>query len=276
MMTLGNFKGITSRLEKKSDKMPVLFVGHGSPMNGIEDNEFSQSWKTLGEKLPKPKAVLVISAHWLTKGTFITATPHPATIHDFGGFPQALYEVEYPAKGSPEMATATKDLIRKAPVELDYEWGLDHGSWTILRYIFPQADIPVYQLSIDFYKSAEYQYELGKELAQLREKGILIVGSGNLVHNLRMVAWPRMNEEFSYGWSHEINETFKQLITGRNHKSLIQYEKLGEAATLAVPTPDHFYPLLYALALQGKNEEATLFNDKLVGGSLSMTSVLIN
>ncbi len=275
-MTLCNFKGITSRLEKKSDKMPVLFVGHGSPMNGIEDNEFSQSWKTLGEKLPKPKAVLVISAHWLTKGTFITATPHPATIHDFGGFPQALYEVEYPVNGSPEMASATKDLIRKVPVELDYEWGLDHGSWTILRYIFPQADIPVYQLSIDFYKSAEYHYELGKELAQLREKGVLIVGSGNLVHNLRMIAWPRMNEEFSYGWSHEINETFKQLITGRNHKSLIQYEKLGEAATLAVPTPDHFYPLLYSLALQGKNEEATLFNDKLVGGSLSMTSVLIN
>lgn len=275
-MTLGNFKNITDRLEKQSDKMPVLFVGHGSPMNGIENNVFSQSWKMLGEKLPKPKAVMVISAHWLTKGTFVTATPYPATIHDFGGFPQALYEVEYPAKGSPEMASATKDLIHKAPVELDYEWGLDHGSWTILRYIFPQADIPVYQLSIDFYKSAEYHYELGKELAQLREKGVLIVGSGNLVHNLRMVAWPRMNEEFGYGWSQEINETFKQLITGHDHKSLIQYEKLGEAATLAVPTPDHFYPLLYALALQDKNEEATLFNDKLVGGSLSMTSVLIN
>jgi 4,5-DOPA dioxygenase extradiol len=276
MMTLDNFKSITDQLKKSSDKMPVLFVGHGSPMNGIENNQFSQSWKKLGEKLPKPKAILVISAHWLTKGTYVTATPHPTTIHDFGGFPPELYEVEYTAPGSPEMAEVTKKLIQKVPVELDYEWGLDHGSWTILRHIFPHADIPVYQLSIDFYQSTAFHYELGKELTQLREKGVLIVGSGNLVHNLRMIAWPRMNEEFGYEWSQKINETFKKLITGHDHKSLMHYEKLGEAASLAIPTPDHFYPLLYTLALQGKNEETTLFNDKLIGGSLSMTSVLIN
>jgi len=256
--------------------MPVLFIGHGSPMNGIEDNEFSRRWAQMGKEIPTPAAVLVVSAHWLTRGTHITAMEQPKTIHDFGGFPKALSDVQYPAPGSPELAKATQQLITSTNVGLDHDWGLDHGAWTIIRHMYPDANIPVLQLSIDYHQPPQYHYELAKELAALRKKGVLIIGSGNMVHNLRMVAWDKMDQpEYGYDWSIEMNMLFKKHISDGNHPALIDYEKLSKSAKLAIPTPDHYYPLLYALALQEKNDQPLFFNDKVVMGSLTMTSVKI-
>jgi 4,5-DOPA dioxygenase extradiol len=266
---LTTFSGNTPR-------MPVLFVGHGSPMNAIEENEFVQSWRSLGETLPRPKAILVVSAHWETKGTFVTAMQKPATIHDFGGFPKALYDVQYPAPGSPELAKETKETIAKTVVGLDEKWGLDHGAWSVVRRIYPKADIPIIEMSLDYNQGPQYHYDLAKELSQLRNKGVLIIGSGNMVHNLRMVAWDKMNEpEYGYDWAIEANNKFKQLILSGNHHELIAYQALGREVQLAVPTPDHYLPLLYTLALKDKNEEVSFFNDKPVMGSLTMTSVKI-
>ena len=274
MNTLGSFKNFTENLGEQDEKMPVLFVGHGSPMNAIEDNEFSQRWEKMGREIPVPKAVLCISAHWLTQGTAVTAMEHPQTIHDFGGFPKALFDVEYPAPGSRELAEETQKLVVKTNVDLDHDWGLDHGTWSVVKRMYPQANVPVIQLSIDYNKPAQYHYDLGKELAALRKKGVLIIGSGNMVHNLRMVAWDKMNEpEYGFDWAIEMNTTFKKYISEGNHQPLIDYEKLGAAAKLAIPTPDHYYPLMYALALQEKNEQPMFFNDKAVAGSLTMTSV---
>jgi 4,5-DOPA dioxygenase extradiol len=256
-------------------KLPVLFIGHGSPMNGIEDNEFSRSWVKLGQEIPKPRAVLVISAHWLTTGTRITAMESPKTIHDFGGFPDELFEVQYPAKGSPELALETSKIFTSTKIILDDEWGLDHGTWTVVRHMYPNADIPVLQLSIDYNKPMDYHYQLAKELASLRKKGVLIIGSGNMVHNLRMLAWDKLNENYGYDWAIEMNTFFKEKIQTKNHKALIEYEKIGAAAKLAIPTPDHYIPLLYNLALQDDNDEVLFFNDKMVAGSLTMTSVKI-
>lgn len=256
--------------------MPVLFIGHGSPMNGIEDNEFSRTWSKMGQEVPRPKAVIVVSAHWLTRGTHITAMDFPKTIHDFGGFPQALFDVQYPSKGDPELAAETSKLITSTQVGLDHDWGLDHGTWTVVRHMYPDADIPVLQLSIDYSKPPEYHYNLAKELAALRNKGVLIIGSGNMVHNLRMVDWKKLREpEYGYDWAIEMNEVFKQTINNGNHKALINYQTLNKAALLAIPTPDHYYPLLYALAFQDDKDGISFFNDKLVGGSLNMTSVKI-
>lgn len=259
----------------KSDKpMPMLFVGHGSPMNGIEDNDFSRRWRAMGEEIPIPKGVLVISAHWLTEGTHVTAMEHPRTIHDFGGFPEALFEVQYPAPGSPEIALETQRLITTTPVVADHEWGLDHGTWSVVRNMYPEANIPVLQLSIDYARPAQYHYDLAKELGSLRRKGILIIGSGNMVHNLRMVEWNRLNDqEYGFDWALEMNRIFKKKIAERDHKPLIDYRSLGAAAMLAIPTPDHYYPLLYTLGLQERNDEPTFFNDRAVGGSATMTSV---
>lgn len=254
--------------------MPVLFIGHGSPMNGIEDNEFSHTWKSLGKTIPTPKAVLCVSAHWLTQGTSVTAMTYPRTIHDFGGFPQALYQVKYPAPGSPDLAEETKKIIRKTTVHLDHEWGLDHGTWTVVRHMYPEARIPVLQLSIDFYKSPEYHYSLAAELQSLRKRGVLIIGSGNMVHNLGMVAWNKLSEpNYGYDWAIEMNTVFKEKISDGDHKALINYQNINKAAKLAVPTPDHYYPLLYTLGLKTKNDPVLFFNDKLVGGSLTMTGV---
>ncbi|UOK42258.1 MULTISPECIES: 4,5-DOPA dioxygenase extradiol [Flavobacterium] len=276
MATLQPFYNWTKELSEEDTKLPVLFIGHGSPMNGIEDNQFSQTWRAMGQKIEKPKAVLVISAHWLTRGTHITAMNQPKTIHDFGGFPQELFEVQYPAPGNPELALATKQLITKTDVGLDHDWGLDHGTWTVVRHMYPDADIPVLQLSIDYSKPAEYHYELAKQLASLRKKGVLIIGSGNMVHNLRMVAWDKLNEpEYGFDWATEMNTIFKSKIADGNHKALIDYETLHKAAKLAIPTPDHYYPMLYSLALQDNNDGISFFNDKAVGGSLTMTSVKI-
>ena len=274
MATLQPFYNWSQSLLEEDEKLPVLFIGHGSPMNGIEDNEFSRTWTKFGKEIQKPKAVLVISAHWLTNGTQITAMNNPKTIHDFGGFPQALFDVEYPAKGDPELAKFTSDLITSTNVGLDHDWGLDHGTWTVVRHMYPNADIPVLQLSIDYNKPAQYHYDLAKQLASLRKKGVLIIGSGNMVHNLRMVAWDKMQQDnYGFDWAIEMNSVFKEKIGNNDFKSLIEYEKLNKAAKLAIPTPDHYFPLIYAMALQDKKDEISFFNDKLVGGSLNMTSV---
>lgn len=258
------------------DMMPVLFLGHGSPMNAIEDNEFVKGWKNAAISFPRPNAVLCISAHWETRGTFVTATEKPRTIHDFSGFPAALYDVQYPAPGSPELAAETKKIISKTGIEPDYKWGLDHGCWSVIKHLFPEADIPVVQMSLDHQKSPLYHYELAKELAVLRKKGILIVGSGNIIHNLGKVAWERLNnEEYGYDWANEAWLKIKTLISEGDHRALINYRSQGTAFNLAIPTPEHYLPLLYILALKDEADEVSLFNDKIIAGSLSMTSLRI-
>jgi 4,5-DOPA dioxygenase extradiol len=274
MNTLSAFKKFAEELPARDYLMPVLFVGHGSPMNGIEDNEFSKRWTKMAQEIPVPTAVLVISAHWFTKGTKITAMDFPKTIHDFGGFPPALFAVKYPAPGNPELAKEVAALIQVAPVELDHDWGLDHGTWTIIRHMYPEANIPVLQLSIDYTKGPQYHYDLAKELYALRKKGVLIIGSGNMVHNLRMASW-EMIQGGGYDWTIELNEKFKHLIANHEHLPLINYQSLGKEALLAIPTPEHYLPLLYTLGVKGKDEQVSFFNDKAVGGSLTMTSVKI-
>lgn len=256
-----------------SERMPVLFLGHGSPMNAIEENEYVKGFRSMAVNLPKPKAILCVSAHWYVKGTYVTAMPQPKTIYDFGGFPDALYQVKYPAPGSPELAAQTKELIKKTTVGLDQSWGLDHGAWTVLKHLYPKADVPVIQLSIDYSKPALYHYELAKELSALREKGVLIVGSGNIVHNLHEVDFRRINENFGYDWAVEAREKINTFLLKNDHQSIINYEKLGKALQLAAPTPDHFLPLIYILGLRTEKDKTELFNDKLLAGSLSMTSV---
>jgi 4,5-DOPA dioxygenase extradiol len=257
-------------------RMPVLFVGHGSPMYAIEENEFVQKWQNLGEELPKPKAIIAVSAHWETRGTQVTAMQNPKTIHDFGGFPQELYAVEYPAPGNPELAKEAIENIHRTQVLADEKWGLDHGTWSVIRRIYPKADIPIIQLSLDYHKTPKKHYELAKELAAFRDKGVMIIGSGNIVHNLRQVAWDRPDdEEYGHDWVIEANDLVKKLIVENNHQALIDYKSLGRAVQLAAPTPDHFLPLLYALALKRDDEEVSFFNDKAVMGSLTMTSVKI-
>lgn len=256
--------------------MPVLFIGHGSPMNAIVENEFVNTWRELGKSLPRPNAILVISAHWETRGTMVTAMEKPSTIHDFGGFPKALFEVQYPAPGSPELALEVQQTVKKALVGLDDKWGLDHGAWSVVNRLYPNADIPVIQMSLDYYQTPQYHYELAKELAFLRHKGVLIIGSGNMVHNLRMVAWDRLNDpEYGYDWALEANEQMKSFILNNDHQQMINYGNRGRAFDLAIPSPEHFIPSLYALALKEENEKITLFNDKAIGGSLTMTSFKI-
>ncbi len=274
MSTLGAFRQFTDQLQQQEQLMPVLFIGHGSPMNGIEDNEFSRRWKKMAEEIPVPAAVLVVSAHWLSRSTRITAMDFPPTIHDFGGFPKELFDVQYKAPGDPVLAKEAAALILSTQVEQDHDWGLDHGAWTIIRHMYPKANIPVLQLSIDYTKSPQYHYELAKELYALRKKGVLIMGSGNMVHNLRMVAWNKLHEDaYGYDWALQINETFKGLISKGDFQPLIRYETLGREATMAIPTPEHYLPLLYTLGLKGSRDTTSFFNDKAVGGSLTMTSV---
>ena len=276
MTTLSAFNKFTNDLKEQEQLMPVLFVGHGSPMNGIEDNEFSERWVQMAKEIPTPAAVLVISAHWFSRGTRITAMDFPKTIHDFGGFPQALFDVQYPAPGNPVLAKETASLLHSAHVELDHDWGLDHGAWTVVRRMYPEAEIPVLQLSIDYTKGPQYHYDLAKELYGLRKKGVLIIGSGNMVHNLRMVSWEKINTPgYGFDWALKMNDTFKQLITDGDYKPLIHYESLGAEAKLAIPTPEHYLPLLYSLGLKGSKDNISFFNDKAVAGSLTMTSVKI-
>ncbi len=256
---------------------PVLFLGHGSPMNAIEENEFVQGFRQVAQEIEVPKAILCISAHWQTRGTMVTAMSKPQTIHDFGGFPKALYEVEYPSPGHPELARETRALLTNTEVELDDKWGLDHGAWSVIKHMYPNADVPVVQLSLDYSKDAQYHYDLARQLFELRNKGVLVIGSGNIVHNLGLVAWDKLNEDnFGFDWAIEAKEQINSLILNDNHSALINYDKMGKAFQLSIPTPEHYLPLLYALALKKKGDEVTLFNNKSIGGSLSMTSVLIS
>jgi len=271
-MNLNKFKSFTDPLES-TEKMPVLFIGHGSPMNAIEQNEFTLGWKTISQAISKPSAILCISAHWETKGTFVTAMENPPTIHDFGGFPQTLFDVQYPAPGSPELAKHTQGIVDKTSVNLDKSWGLDHGAWSVIKQLYPKADVPVIQMSLDYTRDPQYHYDLGKQLASLRRKGVLIIGSGNMVHNLRIIDWNKPNQGFD--WAEEANEKIKRFITGNEHQQLINYRKLGTEVQLAVPSPEHYLPLLYILAMKTENELISFFNEKTVMGSISMTSVKI-
>ncbi|MCF2492833.1 4,5-DOPA-extradiol-dioxygenase [Dyadobacter chenhuakuii] len=276
MTTLTAFKHFTNELPDQQRPMPVLFIGHGSPMNGIEDTAFSRRWTQMAKEIPTPAAVLVVSAHWFTNGTKITAMDFPETIHDFGGFSPALFAVQYPAPGNPALAKEAAGLIRSAKVELNHDWGLDHGTWTVVRHMYPEAEIPVLQLSIDYTKGPQYHYDLARELMALRKKGVLIIGSGNMVHNLRMVAWDKLSVQgYGYDWALQINEQFKTLIQENDHKPLINYSQLGREAALAIPTPEHYLPLMYTLGLKAGKEPVSFFNDQAVGGSLTMTSVKI-
>lgn len=274
MGTLKDLYNYSNNLESTGSKMPLLFIGHGSPMNAIEENEFSKGWREVGKELPKPKAILCISAHWETNGTFVTAMEKPQTIHDFYGFPKKLFNVEYPAPGYPQLANETKKLIHKTDVEFDNQWGLDHGCWSVLKHLYPEADVPVIQLSIDHYKTPQWHFELAKEISTLREKGILILGSGNMVHNLRLLNWN--DPDYKYDWAEEMNEKFKSFIDEADFKNLIDYNSLGNAASLAVPTPEHFIPLLYILGLKEEKEKVNYFNDRTIMGSISMTSLKIS
>ncbi len=273
MNSLKDLQIFGETLKEQGKKSPVLFIGHGSPMNGIEDNEFSQRWAAMGKEIPTPTAVLCISAHWYTSGTFITAMHNPKTIHDFGGFPKALFDVQYPAPGNPELAKEAAKLIQSTSVGLDHDWGLDHGTWSVVKHMYPNANIPVLQLSIDYTKPPEFHYALAKELQALRKKGVLIIGSGNMVHNLRILDWHQPDSGFD--WAVEMNNTFKKLIETDNHQALINYKNLGEAGKLSIPTPEHYLPLLYILGMKEKNESVSFFNDKTTMGSISMTSVKI-
>ncbi len=275
-MKLNELDKITSTLGT-TEQMPVLFLGHGSPMNAIEENEFVTGFRNVGASIPKPNAILCVSAHWETRGTFVTAMDRPKTIHDFGGFPKELFDVQYPAPGSPELAQEAKTDIKKTAVGLDYQWGLDHGAWSVIKHLYPRADVPVIQLSLDYEQGAQYHYDLAKELAALRRRGVLIIGSGNMVHNLRMVAWDKLDApEYGYDWAIEASEKMKKFILTNDHQELINYRSQGRSFDLAIPTPEHYLPLLYALALKGDNEKVSLFNDKPVAGSLTMTSLRID
>lgn len=274
-MNLNDLQNI-SDLFSNTEKMPVLFLGHGSPMNAIEENQFVQGFRKAAAEIPKPNAILCISAHWFTQGTKVTAMSMPGTIHDFGGFPQALFDVQYPAPGSPELAHETASLLSPVMVEEDHSWGLDHGAWSVIKHMYPNADIPVIQMSIDYTKPAQYHFELAKKLNTLREKGILIIGSGNIIHNLRLIDWKNINTVGAgWDWAVEAREKTNNWLLDGNFNNIIQYQDQGIALQYAVPSPDHYLPLIYTLGLKSRTDDLSLFNDELIGGSLSMTSVRI-
>jgi len=275
VMKINELNKMTATLSS-TELMPVLFLGHGSPMNAIEENEFVAGFRNVAKTIPKPSAILCISAHWETKGTFVTAMQNPPTIHDFGGFPKALFDVQYPAPGSPDLAKETKSIVTKTEVGLDEKWGFDHGAWSVIKHLYPHADVPVIQMSLDYNQTPQYHYDLAKELASLRKKGVLIIGSGNMVHNLRMVAWDKLNVAgYGFDWAIEASDKMKKYILNGDHKQLINFRSHGKPFELAIPTPEHYLPLLYAMALKEENEAVSLFNDKAVAGSLTMTSVKI-
>lgn len=253
-----------------NNTMPVLFVGHGSPMNALEENEFTKNWVKMAQLIPRPKAILSISAHWYTDGTRITDAANPRTVYDMYGFPKELYQIEYQAPGAPELAHQAKSLIQRETI-IDNSWGLDHGTWSVLHQMYPAADIPVLQLSIDKNADAETHYKIGKELKVLREQGVLIFASGNVVHNLRMVDW---NMDKGYSWAEEFDEYVKEKILHKEYEDVIHYARAGQSSQMAFPTPDHFYPLLYTLGAAGDSDQLKVFNESCVMGSLSMTSYL--
>jgi 4,5-DOPA dioxygenase extradiol len=267
-MNLHELKNITDNFENTS-RLPVLFVGHGNPMNAIADNAFTRKLAAWGNFFAeKPKAILVVSAHWLTRGTHVMVSAKPRTIHDFGGFPQALYQILYPAPGTPEFALETKQLITSTNVVDDNQWGLDHGAWTVLRHMFPKADIPVFQVSIDFSKPPLYHYNLAQELKTLRKKGVLIIGSGNIVHNLYQINFDEKAKPFD--WAIEFDEIVKTNLQAHEYHKLIDYSSLGNAANLSVPTNDHYLPMLYSLGLTDQNESLTFTYEEIQNASISM------
>lgn len=256
-------------------RLPVIFFGHGNPMNALESNRYTEGWASIGKRMvPRPAAVLSVSAHWFVPGTFVTSMESPRTIHDFGGFPPALYKVEYPAPGSPALAAKVADLLAPPKVALDEHWGLDHGTWSVLCHVFPGADVPVVQLSIDETKPPAYHYELAKKLLSLREEGVLIIGSGNLVHNLHAYAWGRHPVE-PLDWAVRFEEKVRELLLAGNDLPLMAYETLGRDAELAAPTPDHYLPLVYVVALRNPGEPVTFPVEGFDGGSVSMLTVQI-
>jgi 4,5-DOPA dioxygenase extradiol len=258
---------------ESNEKMPALFVGHGSPMNAIEDNTFSRAWAEVGHSVPRPRAILCVSAHWETPGTKVTAMEKPRTIHDFGGFPPALYAQQYPAPGSPALARLVQETVTATPVSPDQSWGLDHGAWSVLIRMFPAADIPVVQVSLDYTQPPAYHYALGRALRPLRRRGVLMVGSGNIVHNLRAA---RLDDEGgAYDWAREFDETARRLIEAGDHQALIDYERLGQSARLSIPTNEHYLPLLYVLGLQEPGEAVRFFADRVIYYALSMRSLQI-
>ncbi|HWR87238.1 MAG TPA: 4,5-DOPA dioxygenase extradiol [Acidiferrobacterales bacterium] len=254
-------------------RMPAVFFGHGSPMNALEQNRYTEEWRRIGASMPEPKAILCVSAHWMTHGTAVTATDKPRTIHDFGGFPQELFAVQYPAPGSPLLAARVRELLLPVEVQLDKSWGLDHGTWSVLTHMFPDANVPVVQLSLDASQPPRYHYELGARLAPLRNEGVLIVGSGNVVHNLGRMQWAE--DAKPYDWSVRFNETVRAHLAAREHQPLIDYASLGDDARLSVPTPEHYLPLLYILAQQGQGETLSLPVDGIEYGSIGMLTVAV-
>lgn len=273
-MNVNEFGNLVSK-EANTEKMPLLFIGHGNPMYAISENKYKKAWEDMGRNLVRPKAILCISAHWLTNnGTAVTMVDKPKTIHDFGGFPQELFDVEYPAPGAKDFAKLTIETVKSIQVHEDDEWGLDHGAWSVLKNMYPNADVPVFQMSIDYVKSPLYHYNLAKELANLRRKGVLIISSGNVVHNLGMVQWDANAKPFD--WAVEFDELVKKSIEDNNPTPLIEYQKLGKLATMAHPTNDHYLPLMYTLGLRDPKDEFQFFNDSLDMGSMSMRSVLFS
>ncbi|KQR93611.1 extradiol dioxygenase [Chryseobacterium sp. Leaf180] len=274
-MTLNNLQNIADQFPH-SQKMPALFLGHGSPMNAIEENQFVQGFRDVASKIPKPHAILCISAHWYTQGTKVTAMEMPPTVHDFGGFPKALFDVQYPAPGNPILAKETAKLLLPVSVEEDHEWGLDHGAWSVIKHMYPDASIPVIQMSIDYTQPAQYHFELAQKLQKLREKGVLIIGSGNIVHNLRLIDWKNIDTVGAgWDWAVEAREKTNSWLLDGDFSRLINYQDQSMALQIAVPSPDHYLPLIYTLGLKSKSEDLSLFNDELIAGSLSMTSVMI-
>lgn len=252
-------------------KMPVIFVGHGSPMNAIEDNQYTRGWKDMAAKIPKPQAIISISAHWYTKGTKVMNEENPKTIYDMYGFPKELYEIVYDSPGNPPLAEKSRELISKDSV-FDNSWGIDHGTWSVLVHMYPERDIPLFQISIDAAAPPEEHYKIGRELKPLREQGVLILGSGNIVHNLRMVDWSMGAEGFD--WAHEFDDYIKENIENRNHAAILNYKNLGRTAELAVPITDHFNPILYAIGACDDEDKISVYNYSCEMGSLSMTSYI--
>jgi 4,5-DOPA dioxygenase extradiol len=276
ILDLGGVVGSAAQ-ERRMDMsklMPVIFFGHGNPMNALNRNVYSEGWVRIGANIPRPKAILAVSAHWYIRNTLVTAMSAPPTIHDFGGFPPELYQVRYPAPGDPALARRVQALLGPASVDLDEQWGLDHGTWSVLCHAFPRADVPVVQLSIDRTQPAAFHYEIGKRLAPLREEGILIVGSGNLVHNLHTYAWGQHPVE-PFDWAVRFENRVRELLLTADDRPLVSYQTLGPDATLAVPTPDHYLPLLYVIALRGKSERISFPVEGVDGGSVSMLAVEI-
>ncbi|MCE1246824.1 MAG: 4,5-DOPA dioxygenase extradiol [Firmicutes bacterium] len=257
-----------------SERMPVLFLGHGSPLNCLVDNDFTRGWAAVGESMPKPKAILCVSAHWYIPDVKVTIMPDPRTIHDFSGFPKALYEMDYPAPGSPELADKIIEILKPVNAKPDIGWGIDHGAWSVLCHLFPDADIPVVQLSINNTEEAAFHYELGKLLAPLRDEGVLILGSGNVVHNIGEYDWSGKTSK-PFPWAEEFEKFVREKIINHDDQALIEFEKAGQAALLSVPTPDHYLPLLYITALRNKGEKAEFVVEGFDGGSMSMLGIKI-